>query len=324
MSEIELRPADAADRDAVLALMEDVWGSRPTAGSYDWWFEQSPSGRGLVSVAVLEGRIAGVAAMSWLRMHTGDAIVRVPFSLHVATHPAARGRGVFQALELENEPRAADEGARYALTFPNAATEPIFLGRLGWVSLPGPRMWIRPVNPWQIVRRRADEGPVALRDGPGAGEASEIPARGAALWERARDRDASSVVRDAAHLAWRYESPERHYRPVTVTGVDGLAGLAVTGAARLHGVAAVTLADVVVQRGDTRTLRRLLRAVRREAGGELNAVLALEPPDWARGAFFRSGFLPTHRRVRFLAKALVDGAEIPERFAFTLGDMDFV
>ncbi len=55
--------------------------------------------------------------------------------------------------------------------------------------------------------------------------------------------------------------------------------------------------------------------------------MLLPPPGSAeRRALLASGFAPTNKRLRFIGKALHDGARLDERsgaWHFTLGDFDF-
>jgi hypothetical protein len=60
---------------------------------------------------------------------------------------------------------------------------------------------------------------------------------------------------------------------------------------------------------------------------EADALIALPPRSGGqRRSFLRAGFLPTHRRIRFVGKVLVPGERLdpnPSAWHFTLGDFDF-
>src|SRR5512133_3022096 len=100
--------------------------------------------------------------------------------------PAARGRGVFSTLELHNEQEAADAGAQWALGFTNPMAGPILVGKLGWEDVTSLRIWARPKR----LRRRGQGG---LRVAAGVEPFAASPLRGE-----------HHVIRDAAHLSWRY------------------------------------------------------------------------------------------------------------------------
>ena len=67
------------------------------------------------------------------------------FSVHATTDPAARGRGIFVALERKHEQEAQERGVAVVLAFASAPTAPLFLGPLGWTEIGRPRVWARPL-----------------------------------------------------------------------------------------------------------------------------------------------------------------------------------
>ena len=73
--------------------------------------------------------------------------------------------------------------------------------------------------------------------------------------------------------------------------------------------------------GDAERVALLQRCVEELASGT-DALIALVPSAQRR-AFLRAGFLPTHKRIRFVGKSL-DGRALPDaNWHFTLGDFDF-
>jgi hypothetical protein len=111
----------------------------------------------------------------------GEA-VPAGIATRLATDPAAQGKGVFGRLERESEARAEAAGARLLLVVPNAASKPIFLGRLGWSELEPLRVCFR------LLPGRSAPEVEALR---------ALPPREGGL------------IRDDAYLAWRFG---RRYR----------------------------------------------------------------------------------------------------------------
>ena len=116
-------------RPGLVALMHDVWGSWLSDDEFDWWYERNPVRPGTISLAVEDGRVAGMLAMSYARMRLDGAEALAAFAIDGATHPDFRGRGIFQRLELENERLAAEAGAVMAVGFTNPQAGPILVGR---------------------------------------------------------------------------------------------------------------------------------------------------------------------------------------------------
>jgi GNAT superfamily N-acetyltransferase len=96
---------------ALVALLARVGTTQLSEAEFAWWFERNPAGEGIVSLAVDDGEVVGVAAMSFFRTMLGDAVTRLAIPVNVATDPRYRGQGVFSTLERENEAAAAATGA---------------------------------------------------------------------------------------------------------------------------------------------------------------------------------------------------------------------
>ena len=230
--------------------------------------------------------------MSFARMSQGLAA----FAVHAVTTPAARGRGVFSTLELQNEQEARGAGATWALGFTNPLAGPILVGKLGW----------------EDVTVAPDLG--AARSGcAGAAQgALRVEPASSAFAERRR-------VRRAPHRA-RRGVPELALRRLAaaVRAVDDGDGWAVVTHAVWHGFSsAVDLRGRRRRRAAAPRVRARRRRPRRRAG----------QPRRGAHAISRAGFVPTPRTIRFIGKRLTDDApELPKRrdaWHFTLGDLDF-
>jgi hypothetical protein len=193
---------------------------------------------------------------------------------------------VFSTLERANEEAAAAD-CRLGVTFPNDASRPIFLSRLGWAPLWSGRVWASP--PLPPLRRH------------GIRELDGVPPEVDGL----RTPAGAGTVMDARFLDWRYVRSPRQYR--LVGRDDGLLCLR----PRRGRVAVVCHAL-----GEPAAVARLLRAT----AGRLPRI-ALVPREY-RGAFVRAGFLPTPRSVLVLGKPLAADASLPEAWRFQLGDFD--
>src|SRR3989304_2760847 len=139
-------------RAALVSLLARVGTTQLSDAEFTWWFERNPAGEGIVSLAVDAGEVVGVAAMSFFRTALNGSATRLAIPVNVATDPRYRGQGVFSTLERENEEAAAESGSPLTVTFPNGASYPIFMKRLGWIALPRLRLWARPLRASAVAR----------------------------------------------------------------------------------------------------------------------------------------------------------------------------
>jgi GNAT superfamily N-acetyltransferase len=286
-----------AEREAFLRVMREVYGDAMSSDEFDWWFERNPVGPRIVTASEEDGQVLGVSAMSFARMRLGGDEQDVAFAVHAATTPAARGRGLWSALELHNEAEAGRAGAPCVLGFTNPMAGPILVGKLGWRDLCSLRIWARPKR----LRRTG-------RGGLRAGRAPRFEARHGAL----DGTNGNRFVKDARYLNWRYADSPRAYRLVEATD-----GFAVVGYAVHKGFAAGLVCELSGG-GRVRLLHRCVRAV------DADVVIAFVNRGEER-AFLTAGFVPTPESIRFIGKPL-DGVELPARreaWRFTLGDLDF-
>jgi GNAT superfamily N-acetyltransferase len=298
---------EPAWRERVLALQREVWGESASPEEFDWWFERNPVGPRLISLVREDGRVAGVSGMSFFRMVLDGEQADVAFALDAATHADYRGRGLWSQLELRNEQLSAEAGAPAALGFTNPVAGPILVGKLGWRDLTSLRLWARPL----LLRPRADPGVLPLERFDG--EADELYARSHSGW-------GNHLVRGAEYLNWRYVDSPRGYSRFAVRSGGRLDGYAVLTRKAYSGRIVGVVADLV---GSAQACRALLRRCAREAEG-VRLLVALVSP-WQRRTFAASGFVPTHKAIRFIGKPLREGVTLRtgrEAWHFTLGDMD--
>jgi GNAT superfamily N-acetyltransferase len=183
---------DPSRRAEIAGLMGRVWGSRPDERELAWFYEQNPLRPASVLLALVDGRAVATVAIHFTTMSIGGEPLEVGMPLRVATDPAYRGRGIFARLQAENEERVRALGIRLLLTVPNAASAPVFLGRLGWRRLPSLRLWAR------------------LRLSRGRLRGARQVERFGALSARAGQGD--RVLRDPAWLNWRFADAPSAYR----------------------------------------------------------------------------------------------------------------
>jgi GNAT superfamily N-acetyltransferase len=311
---------EPAWRDRLLDLQRTVWGTAASPEEWDWWFESNPAGPRLFSIVPDGDRLAAASGMSFLRMRLGGEEAPVVFALDAITHPDYRGRGLWSALELWNEEESAQAGARAALGFTNPVAGPILVGKLGWRELAQLRVWARPVRRRGTLGFGPERGAARTlgfdvepleRFGP---ETEALAEDVAAAWS-------NYVVRDVGHLNWRYADSPRPYRALAARRRGSLDGYAVVTHKLFAGRPVAAIADLVAR--TPLAARALLRRCGTEVEGA-HAVLAFVSAG-DQAAYLASGFVPTHRSVRFIGKPLADDVELAttrQAWHFGLGDMD--
>jgi GNAT superfamily N-acetyltransferase len=295
VSGYELADYEPAQRADYLGLLQGAWGDLALSGEeFDWWFKENPAGS-LMSVARVQGRVAGVASHSLFRMMLGGEERIGSFSVHATTAESARGLGIFPALESKHEERAQERGVAVVLAFASKPTAPIFLGPLGWTEIDRIRVWARPF-PRRFRRRRSPYARIErFRH---AGDAAKD-------WP-------NHVIRDAPYLNWRYLQSPRDY-----VAVAGGGSYAVVGHKEHRGTALAYVADLVGHPGF------LLRACLAEVRPGARALIAIPAPEH-RATYAAMGFFPTRTKLHFMGKALAGELDTnPRHWRFTLGDTDF-
>ena len=224
------------------------------------------------------------------------------------------------------------------MTFPNAKSYPIFVGRLGWLDLPRLRLWARPLRVSGVVRyllgrtgeRESIRPPTSaartLR-GLEVRPVGRFEADLDALGLRAAAGYGNHFARDAEYFNWRYLDSPRDYRCFGAYRGGELVGAAVVGHTYKHGVSAGFLADLVAAPEDAQAVRALAARALDEVRGGADAVVVLPPRvPTHRRALARSGFAPTNTVLRFIGKPLDENVQVDgraEAWHFTLGDFDF-
>lgn len=294
MTPFELAPYEPAQhKDAYVGLLSDAWGADALSrAEFEWWFERNPAGS-LMSVARDDGRVVGVASHSLYRAVLEGEERLVTFSVHATTDPSARGKGVFQALEVRHEEQARERGAACVLAFASAPTAPLFLGPLGWTEIARYRIWARPLPSVQVTKCHLDTLARFEHEGDAA-----------AAWP-------NHLVRDADYLNWRYLDSPRDY----VAARAG--GYAVVSHKVHEGTPIALVADLV---GAPRPLLRACLAAVRPG---TRFLFALPAPEH-RAAYLSFGFVPTPKTLHFMGKQLAGPLNAdPRAWRFTLGDTDF-
>jgi glycosyltransferase involved in cell wall biosynthesis/predicted N-acetyltransferase YhbS len=131
---LDMRPATADDREAVLALMQRTlgWDSDPRfADLFSWKHERNVFGPSPAWVAIDEGRVVAVRLfMRWQFVRNGE-VLRAVRAVDTATDPDYQGRGLFTALTLRGLDELRAEGVDLVFNTPNDQSRPGYL-KMGW------------------------------------------------------------------------------------------------------------------------------------------------------------------------------------------------
>jgi ribosomal protein S18 acetylase RimI-like enzyme len=125
MSEVEVRPARAEDREAVLAFCEHTWEDGDyIAAVWDEWLADA---EGALLVGTLDGRPVGVIHM---RLLSGDEA----WLEGIRVDPVVRGQGIGRRMTARALVAARERGARVARLFTDSTnlTSQALIARLGF------------------------------------------------------------------------------------------------------------------------------------------------------------------------------------------------
>ena len=284
MSDFTIEAYDASRRPDYLRLVRDAWGEGAMQGDqFDWWFERNPAGS-LMSVAVIDGDVVGVASHTLARLRIAGEERLGQYSVHAVTSEQARGLGIFRALERHHEELGRARDSACVLAFASVSTRGLFLGPLGWTQIDRPRVWARPLR--GMVERRLGRGG-ASSPAPAAWKGTQRlesfgPAQEAAYLELAPALG-NHVIRDARYLQWRYFDSPKPYS--AYASKDGFAAL---GHAKRGRLATGLVMELLAPPDQAPAL--LARCVRDARDDDV--LVAVPSPSLPRSLLARSGLRP--------------------------------
>ncbi len=122
-------------RDGIRALFVESFG-RPIGEDYlDWRYFLNDSERFHFSIEASEiGTLASYSAFP-VRLAASSQVFESAMSMTTMTHPAARGRGLFQALASELYSDLSGQRVGLVWGFPNANSHLTFVSKLGWKDI---------------------------------------------------------------------------------------------------------------------------------------------------------------------------------------------
>ncbi|HZR14255.1 MAG TPA: GNAT family N-acetyltransferase [Acidimicrobiia bacterium] len=284
-----IRPATAADRGAIVALLATSLGRDPRDARFDalfsWKHETNAFGPSPMWVACDGDALAGFRTLMRWRFERDASTVDAVRAVDTATHPDYQGRGIFTRLTLHALDALRDEGVGFVFNTPNDQSRPGYL-KMRWRVVGRVPVAVRPRTPAGLLRMARSRTAADRWSAPcDVGEpASAVTARTAELRELLASQPRSRGLRTARSpefLAWRYGGDLLPYRCVVAPG--GVREGVVFLRRRARGAARETVvADVLARGGDRRLAHALVRRAAREAGGEY-AIRVAEPGPVAGG-----------------------------------------
>ena len=207
VSELAIRPYEDADEAAVLDLLATSLGK--TADDryrrlFRWKHLDNPFGRSFMWVGELDDRILGFRSfLRWRFVDAGGAPVEAVRAVDTATHPDARGMGIFRSLTMHGLDELKRAGIAFVFNTPNDQSRPGYL-KMGWRVEGRVPVKVRPSSArslWLMARSRTAAEPWSI--GVEIGEAVD---GFASLAVSRRASSASSLVteRSPALVRWRY------------------------------------------------------------------------------------------------------------------------
>ena len=288
---LTLRPAVSTDVPAIIDLLCQALGWEPDErhrALYRWKHQDNPFGQSPSWVAVDEEGVVGVRIFMRWRFRFGDRSIRAVRAVDTATHPRARGLGVFKALTLHAVEEMKAEGVDWVFNTPNDQSLPGYLS-MGWQRVGRLAVALRPANARVVprlvsARVPADLWSVATSAGEDAAsvlsEADELDE----LLSNQKPVAAGAVRTDRspAYLRWRYASGPVGYRAL-LAGSSLREGVVFFRLRRRGPATEVAITDVVVPAGDARLIGRLCsRALDAGAGDYAIVVGPARPRAWFR------------------------------------------
>jgi GNAT superfamily N-acetyltransferase len=288
--DLTVRPASAADRPSVLALLDASLGWESDdrhADFFSWKHERNPFGPSPAWVAVdRDGRLLGFRAFLRWEFTQGSAVLRAARAVDTATRPDVQRRGIFSRLTTTAIEGLVRDEVAFVFNTPNRQSLPGYL-KMGWQRVgrlpvrarsPSVRRWRRLIG----ARCPADKWSLLTGAGAPASDAFADTDSVARLLAGLGHTEGLSTRVGVEYLRWRYGFPALRYRVVTA-GPTVEDGTAVFRFRRRGTAVEAVICDLLVPGGSetrggalsssSRGCRRGLRAVPGTAEGpRLSAV----------------------------------------------------
>ena len=340
-----VRDYEPGDEAAITRVMTEAFGASRSPDEWRWWHFGGPGGQPYIRVLVVDGEVAGHAAVVFLPTFIGGRLGTVSLGGDLAVLRHHQGQGLSHLLKA----KLPDEDRDVRVSFPTdkriefltrSEPENVVMGRMTqWVrwhtadaiaeswSKRMPRPLRAATNLFlhierMLVDRRAPAVEFERVQDPGQ-EFDSLAAASASFASCIR-------VRDARYVRWRWiDNPTGQWSVWSAWRAGELMGWIVTGQRRGDPPSTGRIVDLLAP--DARTMRQLLSFAatdHRAAGRGLVTFELNDPRPFSRGACLRAGFLPRgiapNVTLRILDPALKGVADRIDAWYLTMGDTDLV
>jgi hypothetical protein len=335
---LDIRLCQPGDEPAIFSCMRVCFGIDPEPARWRHLHLENPAGPSIYPLVWDGTRVVSGVAFVPRRVVAFGREGEVRHSHDSMTLPEFRGQGIRSAASAVARRLAREQGSLAVFSFATEASLPGVLrhpGRRAVADLP---VMLRPLRPVRAALAAAALGraqpdlPESAAAGPlpdGAGPALDAagsrpgwspPAfdeRHTRLFRTAEGLPEIALLRDAAHLGWRYaEAPGRPYVQYDVAHGDALAASVVVRTAELEGMRLALVMEWAWRPGAQREgIAALRAAVRlgRAAGAHVVGALAM-PGTMHRRLLRRLGFVGVPgwlapKRVVLTVAPEVEGAD---------------
>jgi GNAT superfamily N-acetyltransferase len=318
-----VRPSVPGDTPAIIDLLSQTLGWQADErhrALFAWKHLNNPFGPSPSWVTFDEEGLVGVRMFMRWNFYLGDRAIQAVRAVDTATHPRARGRGVFRALTMRGVNEMKSEGVDWVFNTPNDQSLPGYLsmgwqrvGRLPLALWPGrvsvlPRLAAArvPADLWSVPTSSGEDVASVLADGEQLAELlSAVP----------HTADGVRTARSTAYLLWRYAASPMGYRAL-LAGSSLRDGVAFFRLRRRGSVTEVAIGDLLVPSRDGALAGRLGRRVLEASGGDYAIALGpVRPRGWLR--------LPRRMGPLLTWRALADATTPPiRRWELSTGDVE--
>ncbi len=127
-----------------------------TEDRFNWLYYKNPFGNSYFYCAYDDGRLVGTQVSLPLTMQVNGETVNTVMSMNSLIDSSCRGKGVWKKLINMNHEDQAERGTAYIWGFPNDASYPIFINKVGWKD-------ICYVNYYRCVLKDSETGSIGRR-----------------------------------------------------------------------------------------------------------------------------------------------------------------
>jgi GNAT superfamily N-acetyltransferase len=334
---LDVGPYRPGDEEGILDCMRVCFGLDRDVATWRHVYFENPSGPPIILLARDCGIVVGHESLVPRRVRAFGCQGLVGHNLWIMTRPEWRRRGLSRMLALEAIEQTRRAGFLATYAFANPQSLPGFVKHLGRERVSELPLLVRPVRPLRaaldLLRGRHRCGLPWAWSAPPDWTPPAFDERYTALFADAEALPPIAVVRDAAHLAWRYPAVAGSpYRQRDAVADGRLRATVVVRPAVESGVPFVFVMEWLWVAGARREAVRLMQAVVRLArtiGAAGVAALAM-PGTEPRRVLRRLGFVGVPARlfpsgVTLTVRAESEGAwAAPASWYLTFGDGDVV